>query len=73
MKICNATGCGVCVSCNGIPPKSDIYDFGDICGKKSEKILSYLKDGNLYRFENGKLYRVEIEYDGATTQLECDI
>lgn len=72
MKICNATGCGICVSCNGTPPKSDRYDFGDICGKKAEKILSYLEDGDLYRFLDGKLYHVEMHYD-STIEEECEI
>ena len=73
MKICDVSGCGVCVSCNGIPPKRNGYSCGDICRKTVQNIMNHIQDGDLYRFENGKLYRVEIEYDGATTEEECEI
>lgn len=72
MKICNASGCGVCVNCNGIPPKTNLYSHGDICEHKVQNIMNHLEDGDLYRFQNGKLYHVEIDYD-STIEEECDI
>lgn len=39
MKICNRTGNGVCVNCNGTPPTFQGYSFGDICRKTAQKIM----------------------------------
>lgn len=72
MKICNASGCGVCVNCNGTPPTTNGYSHGDICRKTVQNIMGYLEDGDLYRFQNGKLYHVEIDSD-ITTIEECEI
>lgn len=72
MKICNASGCGVCINCNGIPPTTNGYSRGDICKHKVQNIMNHLEDGDLYRFQNGKLYHVEIDYD-STIEEEYDI
>lgn len=72
MKICHASGCGVCVGCDGTPPTMHGYSCGDICRKTVQNIMDYLEDGNLYMFRNGKLYHVDIRY-GSTTAEECDI
>lgn len=39
MKICNATGVGICVNCNGIPPVTKGYNHGDVCRKTAQKIM----------------------------------
>lgn len=72
MKICNASGCGVCVNCNGIPPTTNGYSHGDICRKTVQNIMNYIEDGDLYKFYNGKLYHVEMDYD-STIETECNI
>ena len=55
MKICNATGNGVCVGCNHIPPK----DNGDLCRMKAQEIINALAGGDIvaYSYETGKFYR----------------
>ena len=58
MKICNKTGCGVCVNCDGTPPFTNGVSHGDICRKKVEHIIEYLSDGGLYRFDGENLYEV---------------
>lgn len=72
MKICNRHGCGVCVNCDKKPPTLNGYNYGDICRDKAETILTWLESEDLYRFRDGKLYRVEISYD-STTEEECEI
>lgn len=72
MKICNRNGCGVCVNCDGTPPIINGYKYGDICRKTAQNIIDCLESGDLYRFCNGKLYRVEIDYD-STIEEELEI
>ena len=58
MKMCNATGNGICVNCPRIPPKINGYSFGDICRKDVEEILAALESGNMvcYNSDNGRFY-----------------
>ena len=58
MKICNATGNGICVNCNHVPPKVNGYSYGNICRMDVEDILAALEYGNLvcYNTDNGKFY-----------------
>lgn len=58
MKICNATGNGVCICCNHKPPTLNGYSYGDICRKDVEDILSALEYGSIvcYNSDNGKFY-----------------
>ena len=58
MKICNATGNGICINCNRIPPKVNGYSYGDICKIDVEDILAALKYGNIvcYNSDTGKFY-----------------
>ena len=58
MKICNATGNGICVNCNRIPPTVNGFKYGDICRKDVEDVLSALEYGNIvcYNSDNGKFY-----------------
>ena len=44
MKICNATGNGICVNCNGTPPVVDGYDHGDVCRKTAQKIMDEIEE-----------------------------
>lgn len=73
MKICNREGCGVCVNCNGIPPVLNGYSYGDICRKKVENIMNYLEDGDLYRFQYGKLYQVDVYPSDIQCETECEL
>ena len=70
MKICNAEGCGVCYHCDGTPPVTNGYSHGDICRKTVEKIMNYLESGDIYRFENGKLYELDAD---VIDETECDL
>ena len=58
MKICNATGNGVCICCNHKPPTLNGYSYGNICRKDVEDILAALEYGNIvcYNSDNGKFY-----------------
>lgn len=73
IKICNATGCGICCRCDGIPPVTNGYSCGDICKKVVQNIIDYLEDGDLYKFSNGKLYRVTIGECQFYEEDECEI
>ena len=73
MKICNASGCGVCFHCDGTPPVINGYSCGDICRKTIEAIMNYLEDGDLYRFSKGKLYQVDVFGADVQIENECDI
>lgn len=73
MKICNATGCGVCCHCDGTPPVINGYSRGDICRKTVENIMNYLEDGDMYKFQDGKLYQVDVDNYYGITENECDI
>lgn len=58
MKICSATGNGVCVNCHRIPPKINNYSYGDICRNDVEDILAALEYGNIvcYNPDTGRFY-----------------
>ena len=58
MKICNATGNGICINCNRVPPKVNGYSYGNICKIDVEDILAALECGNLvcYNSDNGRFY-----------------
>lgn len=58
MKICNATGNGICINCNRIPPTVNGFKYGDICRIDAEDVLSAMEYGNLvcYNSDNGKFY-----------------
>lgn len=73
MKICNATGCGVCCHCDGTPPVINGYSHGDICKKTVENIMNCLEDGNLYRLNDGKLYQVDVFEEDILNEVEVDI
>lgn len=70
MKICNATGCGVCFHCDGTPPITNGYVHGDICRNTVENIMNFLESGDIYRFRNGKLYELDAD---VIDETECDI
>lgn len=72
MKICNATGCGVCYHCDGNPPVTNGYSHGDICRKTVENIMNYLESGGLYRFCDGKLYELDADIIDME-EIECNI
>lgn len=72
MKICNATGCGVCCHCDGNPPITNGYLHGDICRKTVENIMNHLESGGLYRFRDGKLYELDADIIDMD-EIECDI
>lgn len=73
MKICNRTGCGVCVNCNGVPPIIDGYNYGDICRKTAQSIMDEIEDGGLYRFKDGKLYGVEVFPNDILDEWEVEL
>ena len=72
MKICNRHGCGVCVNCDKTPPTHNGYSYGDICRETVQNIMDCLENGDLYRFQDGKLYHVEMDYD-STIEKECEV
>lgn len=72
MKICNATGCGVCYHCDRTPPMINGYSCGDVCRKTVENIMNYLESGDLYRFRDGKLYEIDADVIDET-EIECDL
>ena len=59
MKICNATGNGICVNCHRIPPKINGYSFGDICRKDVEDVLAALESGNMVCYNSDNRYFYE--------------
>lgn len=73
MKICNKTGCAVCVDCDGVPPSTNGYSHGDICRKTVENIMNYLEDEGVYTFSRGKLYRLNVYGTTILDEEECDI
>lgn len=73
IKICNATGCGVCYHCDGIPLVTNGYQHGDICRKVVQNVMDYLEDGDLYKFSDGKLYRVTVKECQFYEEEECQI
>lgn len=58
MKLCYASGCGVCVNCLGVPPKINGYSQGDICRKEVEKLLVALSNYSIvcYNSDDNKFY-----------------
>lgn len=70
MKICDATGCGICCNCDGTPPVRNGYSHGDICRKTVQAIMDHLESGDLYRLTDGKLYLV---FDDGSDWEECDL
>ena len=73
MTICNPTGCGKCVGCAGIPPKMNGISYGDICIKVVQNIIDCLQDGDLYRFDGEKLYRVTINDCQFYEDEDCNV
>lgn len=73
MKICNATGNGICVNCNRIPPKVNGYSYGNICRIDVEDILAALEYGNIvcYNSDNGKFYE-KIMYEHPRDFIDED-
>lgn len=51
MKICNASGNGVCVNCDGTPPKINGYSCGDVCRKTVQEIINRLSDGDIVHYD----------------------
>lgn len=74
MKICTATGNGVCVNCNHIPPKINGFSYGDICRMDAEDVLSALEYGNLVcrNSDNWKFYEKMIHQTTAEYMNEDD-
>lgn len=61
MKICNATGNGICVNCNHVPPKINGYSYGDICRIDAEEVLSALERGCIVCYRGfGEFYEKEM-------------
>lgn len=59
MKICNATGNGVCVNCDGIPPKINGDSCGDICRYTAQNIIDEITEYSrvvIYNRETNKFY-----------------
>jgi len=73
IKICNAAGCGICCHCDGTPPVTNGYSRGDICKKVVQNIMNYLEDGDLYKFRDGKLYRVTVDECQFYEEEKCQI
>lgn len=73
MKMCNATGNGICVNCHRIPPKINGYSFGDICRKDVEEILAALESENMvcYNSDNGRFYE-KIMYTHPAVYMDED-
>ena len=67
MKICNATGNGICVGCNHIPPK----DHGELCRMKAQEIIDTLTSGDIvgYNYETGKFYR-KITFTNSVYEID---
>ncbi len=73
IKICDAVGCGICSRCDGTPPTINGYSHGDICEKVVQNIMDYLEDGDLYKFSDGKLFRVTVDECQFYEEEECQI
>lgn len=73
MKICNASGVGVCVNCNQIPTKMNGYSCGDICKDKVQNIMNYLESGDIYSFQDGKLYNLTVMDEDIYHMEEVEI
>lgn len=59
MKICNATGNGICIGCNRTPPKINGESRGELCRYTAQNIIDALVAGdNVYYFAaQNKFYR----------------
>lgn len=73
MKICNASGVGICTRCDGITPKYDNYSCGDICRDKVQNIMNYLESGDIYCFQDGKLYNLTVMDEDIYHMEEVEI
>ena len=73
MKICNATGNGICVNCNHTPPTINGWSYGNICRIDVEGILAALEYGNIvcYNSDNGKFYE-KVMYTHPATYMDDD-
>lgn len=73
MKICNATGNGICINCNRVPPKVNGYSCGNICRIDVEDILAALEYGNIvcYNSDTGKFYE-KIMYEHPRDFIDED-
>ena len=73
MKICNATGNGICINCNRRPPTVNGYSYGDICRIDAEDVLSALEYGNLvcYNDHNSTFYE-KVMYTDPTAYMDDD-
>ena len=58
MKICNAQGNGICIGCDGKPPKLNGYSYGDVCRYTAQKVIDRLASGEIvaWNYETGKFY-----------------
>ena len=58
MKICNATGNGICINCDHKPPTINGHSYGDVCRKDAEKVLVALGNWSMvcYNSDDGKFY-----------------
>lgn len=67
MRICNATGNGVCVGCGEVPPMINGYRCGDICRHTAQKVIDVLSGGDVvvYNSDDGKFYRKVLFTDTA--------
>ena len=69
-KICNATGCGVCVNCNGIPPVADGLNYGDVCRKTVQSIMDEIGEyANMH--ELAKSLGAEYIYQDDEAQVDA--
>ena len=73
LKICNATGNGVCINCNGIPPKINGVQCGELCRKMAQKIIDTLVCGDIvgYSYETNKFYK-KIIFTNSVYELDSD-
>ena len=69
MKICNASGVGICVNCNGIPPATDGYNYGDVCRKTTQKIMDEIE---IYAEKHDSAKSIGSEYIWQDDEAQVD-
>lgn len=71
MKICNATGNGICVGCNRTPPKINGYSYGELCRYTVQNIIDALVRGDevFYSMATNKFYCADPANDYETEEI----
>ena len=71
MKICNATGNGICVGCNRTPPKINGESRGELCRYTAQNIIDAIFRGDevFYSMVTNKFYCSDPGNDYETEEI----